>query len=281
MFMAIILYNQELLELMKQFYVLTGIRSVLFDDSYNEIISYPTERTPFCSYIHCIPELAGKCCQSDFESFNQCRKTKSLTVYHCHAGLIEATAPLMDETGIIIGYVMFGQITDNKNKNQLVDSLCELCAAYTQNSDIREMAQKIKYKSNRQILAAAKILDACTSYILHKELVKPAKKQLLERIDRYIDEHLNEKITVNTLCNEFNISRTRLYELMGKQISGGIAAFIRQKRLTAAKDLLKNTDLPISEVAYATGFDDYSYFLRVFKKQYNISPRKMRNGLKL
>ena len=276
--MAIILYNQELLELMKQFYVLTGIRPVLFDDNYNEIISYPMGSTSFCSYMRSVPEFDTLCRHSDRESFRQCRKTKSLTVYHCHAGLIEATAPLMDEKGIIIGYVMFGQITDNKNKNQLVDSLCEMCSNYTTDSSIREKAQKIKYKSNKQILAAAKILDACTSYILHRELVKPAKKQLLERIDKYIDEHLNEKITVDILCNEFSISRTRLYELMGKQISGGIAAFIKQKRLTAAKDLLKNTDIPISEVAYATGFDDYSYFLRVFKKQYNISPRKMRNS---
>lgn len=263
---------------MKQFYILTGIRTVLFDDNYNEIISYPTESTSFCSHIRCIPELAEQCRQSDRESFRQCRKKKSLTVYRCHAGLIEATAPLMDEKGIIIGYVMFGQITDNKNKNLLVDSLCKLCSAYIPDSDIREKAQKIKYKSNKQILAAAKILDACTSYILHRELVKPAKKQLLDKIDKYIDEHLNEKITVEVLCNEFNISRTRLYELMGKQISGGIAAYIKQKRLTAAKELLKNTDMPISEVAYSTGFDDYSYFLRVFKKQYNISPRKMRNG---
>ena len=263
---------------MKQFYVLTGIRPVLFDDNYNEIISYPTERTSFCTHIQSIPYLAEQCRQSDRESFRQCRKTKSLTVYRCHAGLIEATAPLMDENGIIIGYVMFGQITDNKNKNQLVDSLCELFGAYTSDSDIREKAQKIKYKNNKQIIAAAKILDACTSYILHKELVKPAKKQLLDRIDKYIDEHLSDKITVEVLCNEFSISRTRLYELMGKQISGGIAAFIRQKRLVAAKDLLKNTDMPIADVAYATGFDDYSYFLRVFKKRYNISPRKMRNS---
>lgn len=276
--MALTLYNQELLELMKQFYILTGIRPVLFDDNYNEIISYPTDGSPFCACLRSIPELDAKCRMSDRESFRLCRKTNTLSVYRCHAGLIEVTAPLMDEKGIIIGYVMFGQITDVRNKKALIESLCELCGEHMPEDTICEMAQKIKYKSNKQILAAAKILEACTSYILHRELVKPAKKQILERIDKYIDEHLSEKITVETLCNEFSISRTRLYELMGKQLSGGIAAFIKQKRLTAARDMLKTTDTPISDIAYATGFDDYSYFLRVFKSHYGISPRKMRNS---
>jgi YesN/AraC family two-component response regulator len=112
-----------------------------------------------------------------------------------------------------------------------MESLCELYGEYIPRETICEMAQKIKYKSNKQILAASKILEACTSYILQRELVKPAKKQMLEKIDTYIDDHLSEKITIDTLCNEFSISRTRLYDLMGKQLSGGIASFIKQKRL--------------------------------------------------
>lgn len=81
---------------------------------------------------------------------------------------------------------------------------------------------------------------------------------------------------VGVLCKEFNISRTRLYEATKQYIDGGIAAYIRKKRLSKAKELLKTTDLPIAEIAYSVGFSDYNYFLRVFKNQFMVSPKKVR-----
>ncbi len=273
--MPIIFQNKDLLDLMKNFYILTGIRIVLFDEKYTEIISYPAEGTPFCSYMRQNSKFYELCCQSDKISFEKCRKTQALTMYKCHAGLIEATAPLTDN-GAIIGYIMFGQITDNKNKEEFTSMLLEICKKYVETKNITDKIRKIKYRSNKQLIAASKILEACTSYILLKEMIRPTRIQLFNNIDQYISEHINEHITVGVLCKEFNISRTRLYEATKQYIDGGIAAYIRKKRLSKAKELLKTTDLPIAEIAYSVGFSDYNYFLRVFKNQFMVSPKKVR-----
>jgi len=267
--------NTELHDLLKNFYILTGIRIILFDVNYNQILSYPGEEIPFCTYMRQFDKFNEKCCKSDRLSFEKCKKTQSLTLYKCHAGLIEATAPITDN-GTIIGYIMFGQIADNKNKDEFASSLTEICKAYTNTAEIFPKIKKIKYKSNKQLIAASKILEACTSYILLKEMVKPIRKQLFNKIDEYISCHLADDISVDTLCSEFAISRTRLYELMKQYIDGGIASYIKKKRLSEAKKLLKTTDISITEIAYSVGFSDYNYFLRVFKKEYGISPKKLR-----
>ena len=63
---------------------------------------------------------------------------------------------------------------------------------------------------------------------------------------------------------------------MKPYIDGGIATYVRKKRLSKAKALLKTTDIPIPQISDKVGFSDYNYFLRAFKKEYGISPKKVR-----
>ncbi len=273
--MPLKIQNAELMELMKNFYILTGIKIVLIDENHNGIMTYPEENTPFCTFMRQNVEFKHQCDISDKISFETCKRTRKLTMYECHAGLIEAVAPIMEKDAVI-GYIMFGQIVDKKRKKDFLKAIPELCAKYGCTEDISQKTEKIRYKTDKQLVAAANILEACTSYILSKDLVKPSRIQLFNNIDNYITEHIDEEISVETLQRKFNISRTRLYVAMKPYTNGGIALYIRKKRLAAARELIENTEMPISEISSRTGFSDYNYFLRIFKKYYGISPKKMR-----
>ena len=72
------------------------------------------------------------------------------------------------------------------------------------------------------------------------------------------------------------MSRSQLYLFSNKYLGTGIAEYIRQQRIDHAKKLLKTTDLPITEVAKQSGFLDYTYFYRVFKKVTGHSPKNYR-----
>lgn len=272
--MSLILNNKELSELMELFYDLTGLKIVLFDDNYSRIASYPENTDCFCSAMRCNKVFDRLCFESDAASFKKCRKSRSLIIYKCHAGLIEATAPIIDD-GAIIGYMMFGQFTDNKNKSKMTAMLKDLALKY-EIADIDSEIKKIRYKSEKQIIAAAKTLEIFTSYIKLKDMVRPNRKKLFVDIEKYIDKHLSETITVNDLCNKFHISRTQMYLLTEQYTNGGLASFIREKKLNAALDMIKNTDYSLQSISDKTGFCDYNYFLRVFKKKFGISPIKMR-----
>ena len=273
MIMTLLFHDKELMELMQDFYVLTGIKIVLFDENYTELISYPLDKKTFCMHRRENDDFDKKCRICDEQGCKKCSITKSLEIYKCHAGLTEAVAPIK-ENGKIIGYMMFGQVTENKSREAFTEQMMALSAKFNAGKDLAKSIQKIKYKSRKQILAAGKILDAFTEYILLKEMVQLSGEQLIKEIERFIDSHISEDITVERLCKEYNIGRTRLYEIMKQYSSGGIASFIKQKRLEKAKLLLKSSDMKISEISSAVGFSDYNYFLRVFKKEFGLSPKK-------
>ena len=116
--MAILFDDSQLETLMKSFYMLSGIRFVLFDADFYEIMANPKEPCDFCRLMKGCSKTRRKCNYADRRSFAECEKENALIIYKCHAGLVEAVIPL-HENEKIIGYLMFGQITDNPDKNYL------------------------------------------------------------------------------------------------------------------------------------------------------------------
>lgn len=267
--------TQELTSLMENFYTLTGIRIVLFDEKYNEIFAYPKECLPFCFHMRQDPKFYALCCESDKTSFELCKKTGKLTMYKCHANLIEATSPIMNN-GSIIGYIMFGQVSGNKEKDDFRKNLLELSKKYEHFNE--DLIKKVKFKSEKQLIAASKILETITSYILLKEIIRPSRNELFSAIDEYITENLSEDISVSTLCQKFYISRTQLYSLCKRYIPMGVASYIKTKRLSKAKELLQTTNMSVCDISKAVGFSDYNYFLKSFKKHFGVQTKNIRKN---
>ena len=276
--MSLLFYDKELLSLMENFYILTNMKIVLFDEDYNEIAVYPVGENNFCRCMRQSGEFDRKCRDSDRISFEQARKTKKLAVYTCHAGLVEATAPIT-ENDKIIGYMMFGQITDEKNREEFTDRMQKIQREYGIKDNLLPQIKKIRHKNSRQIQAAAKILEACTSYIRLKEIIHFPRKRLIDLVEEFIDSHISEEITPERLCGEFNMSRTRFYDLMRQYTGCGIAAFIKQKRLRYAKYLIETTDMTVTRISREAGFSDYNYFRRVFRQHFGISPGKLKKDI--
>lgn len=136
--------------------------------------------------------------------------------------------------------------------------------------------RKIKYRSDEQLRAASKLLDAYVHYVRLKDIVHLSGEHLIDSIDAFLENHLSEDLNVDRICREMNISRTRLYELIQPYTNGGIAAYIKNKRLEHAKKLIQTTDLSIPEIAEVCGFSDYNYFLRLFKQKFGVSSKKFR-----
>jgi YesN/AraC family two-component response regulator len=222
------------------------------------------------------PKTRRKCNYADRRSFEKCEKANSLLLYKCHAGLVEAIMPL-HENEKIIGYLMFGQITDNPDKTDLFNKIAIWNETYgIDNAELKSGIDNITYKTDEEIKAAAKIMEACTSFIVYKELIIPDNNKILESVKSYIENHLSENIEIEQLCDKFDVGRTKLYEIFRKEQKMGISKYILRRRLHKAKKLLKTTELTIAEIANNVGFSDYNYFSRIYKKQYGKSPKHYR-----
>lgn len=264
----------QLLELMKDFYILTGIRIVLFDDEYQELLSYPPRDCGFCAYLKKQAATRSLCAKSDQQSFQKCQEERRLIIYHCHAGLVEATVPLIDNH-IVIGYLMFGQISDAVSFEEMerIFSESSLASLLPRQKNILD---EIPIKTGEQIHAAAKIMEACTFYAVLSETISLRRQNFTKHLQEYLIPKLHEHLSAESIALDLGISRSKLYSACDKYLGMGIAEYIKILRMEHAQHLLKNSDLTITQIADRVGFADYNYFCRVFRKKNGCSAKKYR-----
>jgi AraC-like DNA-binding protein len=264
----------QLLELMRDFYTLSGIRMVLFDDEYHEYLAYPEQPCKFCGLLKANADTKKLCDASDARSFQEAAATKKLILFHCHAGLIEATIPLEDNH-ILIGYLMFGQISDLHSKDALRTLLQQIAAQYGLVCD-DSLLDGIPRKSDEQIHAAAKIMEACTHYALLSQAVGLKRQQFNRTLRTYLLAHLNEPLQAHSIAAALGISRSKLYQQCEQYLGMGIGTYLKKLRMEQAQTLVCNTELPVAQISDQVGFADYTYFCRVFKQETGLSVQQYR-----
>lgn len=101
----------------------------------------------------------------------------------------------------------------------------------------------------------------------------------LNEILQYIDVNLSSPITLPSLCSHFNLSSTSICVLFKKYLNTTFVNYLNNRKFEFAKHLLENTDLTINEISNKIGFNDYFYFARCFKKNFNCSPTQYRRKI--
>ncbi len=257
-------------KVLKDFYTLTKIRIVLFDNDFHELLAYPENQIGFCGVLRQNPGEALKCQMSDQGGCQQCARTRSLAIYRCHAGLTEAVVPILDRDNVL-GYVMFGQILPGEDYRRVGNRLRHIYPQHEREIDA------IPVKTEEELNAAATVLQMLTSYVISHHWVAPGRFEFIQQLDIYIQEHIRQDIGVEDLCREFHISRTRLYRLASDYLGCGLAEYVRTQRILYAQQLLTQTQLPISDIANMVGFPEYNYFSRIFRKVCGCSARSYRS----
>ena len=114
----------------------------------------------------------------------------------------------------------------------------------------------------------------------YRQVRKPQERDLTEKSIFYMRKHLKEKLTLEDLANQANLSVAH-YSLLFKQKTGHSPLnYLIQLKIQNACRLLDHTHLNIKEIAQRIGYDDPYYFSRIFKKVMNISPKEYRKTLK-
>ncbi len=103
--------------------------------------------------------------------------------------------------------------------------------------------------------------------------------QFLKKIHQNIGDNLdNENYSVEDLAKNVGFSRSMLHRKLIKLTGKSATDLITEKRLLRAKELLENDVATASEIAYKVGFKSPSYFNKVFKEHFHISPGDVRKG---
>lgn len=96
------------------------------------------------------------------------------------------------------------------------------------------------------------------------------------QIMAYIHDHYAENITIEKISEEVSFSPGECCRLFKRVTRSTIFSYLRVYRITKSTELLKNTELSISDIAYRCGFSSTSYFIDTFKKSTGMTPLKFR-----
>lgn len=115
---------------------------------------------------------------------------------------------------------------------------------------------------------------------------KSQNSDLLSNFEYLVKEYFNSGLTrekglptVQYFADQLYLSSSYLSDLLKKETSQNAQTLIHHHLIEKAKDLLHNSEISISEVAYQLGFENPPYFSRLFKKKTKMSPSEYRNLL--
>lgn len=105
--------------------------------------------------------------------------------------------------------------------------------------------------------------------------------EFIENVSKIIEDNIdNTNFNIDTISTTLNISRSAFFKKM-KSITGlAPVDFVKEIRLSKSVELIKTTDMSVSEIAFAVGFNDSGYFGKCFKKKYKLSPREYINDFR-
>lgn len=107
------------------------------------------------------------------------------------------------------------------------------------------------------------------NYVFQQNSIK--KWSILKNIFGFIEEHLEEEIGLNEIINNCSVSQGYLSRIFKKQFNVSVMEYLHMRKINLAKYYFSFTDLSITDVAFKLGYNESSYFSKVFKKYENIT----------
>ncbi len=273
----IVNFNIKKLDLLlSDFYKLTGLTISVWDSDLHMLSHYPREMTPFCRLIRKTPLGAKGCFESDKSVFMKCLETGQPQTHQCHAGLIDTAIPIQFKD-TLLGFLMFGQAASTIPNQEIEQFLKNVGKELKIDSAKLFSAYKTldKYQPDR-IQSAANILKMATRYLWLSDMIKIDNDDVIEKLNDYIGKHLQDKLTVESICKKLYISKNKLYSLLEKRFHTTIAEYIQKIRIEKAKSLLTTTDMFVYQICESVGFAEYNYFIKIFKSETGKTPLQYR-----
>ena len=194
-------FNIEKLDkLLRDFYNVTGLTISVWDANFQQLSFQPKEMCNFCRIIKNSPKGNQRCFLSDKTLCMECSKTGKPATHKCHAGLIDTAIPISFKDSVM-GYMMFGQVTDSFDKD-IRKNIKKLASEIKVNTnDLLEAYAELDTYDQTKTVSAANILKMATRYLWLSEYIEIGYNTIASQIDDYIKANIKQDISVKLLCD--------------------------------------------------------------------------------
>ena len=201
---------------------------------------------------------------------------------HIRSGDKEAAQELLNELLVHIYYVADGDLAVIKARVRELIVLMNR-AAIDGGADVNEIMNLCyRYEQEVDSLDGIETLNRWIGAILHKFIsfvfdFNDIKHQnVVFQASAYIKAHLTDKLSLDEVAEHVYLSKSYFCRIIKDELGCTFTEYVNRLRVERSKLLLTGTGMPIAEIACAVGFDDQSYFNRIFKKQTGVAPGSYR-----
>ena len=274
--MEVVFHTDQLEGLLRDYHLVTGLRVGVYNTGFEEISAWPAGHSGFCKKIRSVPEGLSLCRACDRSAFLHATARKGVFIYHCHAGLAEAAAPILGQ-GETVGYVMIGQMrTAQHGRRELLAASRVLDSFGISSAGLEEEFGRLPLMEESSVPAYAHILQACASYLWLNHFVEVQHPALAGRFLHYVSRHLSDPLRLSEVAAALGTGKTTLCTAVRKEFGISAGDIIRRQRVEAARELLRQTGLTVASIAGMVGIPDYNYFTKVFQRETGMTPSAYR-----
>lgn len=195
----------------------------------------------------------------------------------------EGAQKLLNE---LLGHIYFtGEADIASIKARLIELLVQLSrAAISAGAEGQEILLFNKQNIGMiEDITSIEELSAWITGIMHRFIqysfdFKNAKhSDVLYKVIQYIKANYNKRISLEDIASHIYLSRSYISSLFKEETGESLFCFINRIRIEKSKALILNYDIPLVDVGGLCGYDDQSYFTKVFKNIVGVSPKKYRD----
>ena len=128
------------------------------------------------------------------------------------------------------------------------------------------------------LLLVRKGLDAHTE---HDEPSQDSDARWLKEMEDYLTAHLDRQLTIDQICRENLIGRSKLQKRFNELTGGGVMAYFAKLKIQAARRLIREGELNVTQIASRLGYQSVHYFSRHFRQHTGMSPSQYANSVKM
>ena len=224
-----------------------------FTPTRNHLTNLPSAQiihsSPYCTEMKKNPEQMSECYGIREKKFKQAKEEKKPFVSRCSCGITEYLHPVLQRDSVICLLMISGKTPEDGS-----DPNFYLIAA-----------------------AKAKILEnhvRLLTELTHKSPDEP--DPFAAQVSELLREDLTERVSMKELAQSLGYHEKYLGAKFKQKTGKSPVAYRNDRRLAKAEGYLRNTGLPIIEIAVLVGFDNVSYFNRLFRARCGITPTEYR-----
>ena len=251
-----------------------------------EVREYTGHRCSLCTNVRALEGGQKKCDLSDrCDAVSYALRQKMPFFHQCHIGLYELLVPIYNGNNLC-GLVFIGQCRiEGMNAETAIEKNAAKLGA--NGEQFKQMYLKLPVLKSETLFAMGNIIKLYLENLIDLDNIfarnqaqqdMTPKAPLHQRVKQYIDSYYQTNLSPQSLSERFFVNNSYLSRSFKENVGINICTYINQTRVEHAKELLTDTNYPISAVALNVGYTDANYFVKVFRKFTGMTPSDYRKS---